>query len=94
MLKYTEEIDGLDMSISLIPVTSHTALYINSLSKPSNLDNYDWKETSPLAKRITIKNEELKKMNAEKEDIYVTVTTQKSGEYLLKIEAHEPGING
>lgn len=33
-------------------------------------------------------------MKAQKEDLYITVVTQKAGEYLLKIEAHEPGIKG
>lgn len=75
ILKHTPEVDGLDISISLIPVTSHSALYVNSLSKPSEYSSYDWQEKSPLAKRITIKSEELSLMKAEKEDLYITVVT-------------------
>lgn len=61
-LPYTSEIEGLDLSITLIPVNSAVSLYINPQSKPTILDNYNWKEKGDLAKKITIKWDELQQM--------------------------------
>lgn len=61
-LPYHPEIDGLDISITLTPVIGNSGLYINAQNKPNNLSDYLWKEEGKLAKRITIKSEELKQM--------------------------------
>ena len=51
--------EEMDVSISLIPVVGKSSLLVNAKTKPSNLDSYDWKQEGALAKRITIKWEEL-----------------------------------
>jgi len=43
----------------LIPVNSQVSLYVNAQSKPTSLENYNWKEKGNLAKKITIKWEEI-----------------------------------
>lgn len=35
--------EGLDISINLIPVTGETGLYINAKTLPSKKEEYDWK---------------------------------------------------
>lgn len=61
-LPYTPEIEGLDISISVVPVSGDSGLYVNAKTKPLSLEKYDWKETGPLGKRITVKWEELAQM--------------------------------
>lgn len=58
-IPYIKEMEGLNVSISLIPVTGDSGLYANPMSKPLSLDQYAWKETGSLAKRITIDWQEL-----------------------------------
>lgn len=58
-LPYTPEIEGLDVSVTLIPVNSSVSLYINPQSKPTLLDNYNWIEKGDSAKKITVKWEEI-----------------------------------
>ncbi len=58
-LPYIKAMEGLNVSISLIPVTGESALYVNPTSKPLTLDKYAWKETGHIAKRITIYWDEL-----------------------------------
>ena len=84
----------MDVSISLIPVTGNTGLYVNAKTKPLDLEKFDWKETGPLAKRITIKWEELVKMQATKSNLFIAVSTSKPGEFLIKIDAHDAGFRG
>ncbi len=69
-------VEKLDFSISLIPSTGNTGLYVNAKTKPLSLENYDWKETGPLAKRITVKWEELEQMKALKSDIYIAINQE------------------
>lgn len=63
-MKYVPEIEGLDVSVSLIPVTGNTGLYVNPKTKPLKFENYAFRASGPLAKRLTIRSEELKEMNA------------------------------
>lgn len=58
-LPYTNDIEGLDISVSVVPVSGESSLYINAKTKPLSLDKYDFKESGPLGKRITVKWEEL-----------------------------------
>ena len=58
-MKYNDLMEEMDVSISLIPVVGKSSLLVNAKTKPSNLDSYDWKQEGALAKRITIKWEEL-----------------------------------
>ena len=93
-LPYTKEMENLDVSISLIPVTASTDLYINANTLPSNLTAYDFSEKGHLAKRITIEWKELVQMKAERTSLFIAVKSSKPGEYLLKIDAHDPGLRG
>ena len=93
-LPYLDEIEGLDISICLIPVTNDSGLFVNAKTKPMDIEKSDWKEKGPLAKRITIKWEELVEMKAEKSDLFINVRTAKPGEYLVKIDAHESNYQG
>ena len=61
---FIKEIVGLNLSISLNPVTGESGLYVNPNIKPLELDKYAWKETGHLATRITITWEELMMMQA------------------------------
>ncbi len=72
-IPYVPEIEGLNLSIYLIPVTGESGLYINPMSKPTDLKKFNWKETGKLAKRITVTWEELVSMKAEKNDLYIAV---------------------
>ena len=58
-LPYTDDIEGLDISVSVVPVSGESGLYINAKTKPLSLDKFDYKENGPLGKRITVKWEEL-----------------------------------
>ena len=91
---YEPEMAGMDVSVSLIPVTGTSGLYINPITVPTDLNKYTWKELGPLAKRITIRWEELSLMKAAGSNLIVAVHSDKPGEYLLKIDAHEPGYKG
>lgn len=93
-LPYEDSMEEMDVTISLIPVTGTTGLYINAKTLPLDLENFDWKEKGPLAKRITIKWEELVQMRAEKSNLFLAVSTTKPGEYLIKVDAHDPGYRG
>ena len=93
-IPYSPSTENLDYTISIVPVTASNNLYINAVTKPLKLEKYDWKEIGSLAKRITIRWDELEEMDASKDDLYVAVFNSKSGEYLLKIEAHEREIRG
>ena len=93
-LPYLEDIEGLNVSICLIPVTNDSGLFVNAKTKPLDIEKSDWKEKGPLAKRITIKWEELVQMKAEKSDLFINVQTAKPGEYLIKIDAHEDNYQG
>lgn len=94
LLPYESSMADMDISISLIPVTGTSGLYANAQSLPTALTKYNWIEMGQLAKRITIKWEELKDMKANGSDIYISVNCDKPGEYLLKIDAHEAGYRG
>ncbi len=86
--------ENMDMSISITPVTGKSGLYVNVKTKPLTLDKYEWREEGLLAKRVTIKSKELKKMRADKSDIYFAVYQEKAGEFLIKIDAHQENIRG
>lgn len=58
-LPYSDSIENLDISITLIPVNGSASLYVNPITKPLTLDSYYWKETGGLAKKVTIKWDEL-----------------------------------
>lgn len=93
-LPYEESMAGMDVSISLITVTGLTGLYVNARSLPQDITKYDWRETGSLAKRITVSWDELVAMRAEKSSLYIAVSTETPGEFLLKIDAHEKGSRG
>lgn len=93
-LPYEESMEGMDISISVVTVKGNTGLYVNAKSLPTFLAKYDWKEVSPLGKRITISWDELVQMRAEKSVLYIAVSTETPGEYLLKVDAHEKGSRG
>lgn len=61
-LPYTEDIRGLDVSITLVPVNGQGNLYINPKSRPLQLEGFNWKETGSMAKKITISASELAEM--------------------------------
>lgn len=61
-LPYSPEREGLDVSVTLIPVNSSVSLYINPQSKPTAIDNYTWIEKGDSAKKITVKWEEIQQM--------------------------------
>ena len=93
-LPYIDDMENINLSISLIPVSGDSTLYVNAKTKPLNVQTSDWKEKGALAKRISIKWEELVKMKAEKSDLYIVVEMNKASEYLLKIDGHEEGFKG
>lgn len=93
-LPYEESMSEMDITISLIPVIGNTGLYVNVRTLPLELENFDWKEKGPLAKRITIKWAELVQMRGEKSNLYIAVQTSRPGEFLLKVDAHDPGYKG
>ena len=49
----------MDISINLIPVVGNTELYVNIKNKPLTLDKYTYKEKGALAKRVTIRWDEM-----------------------------------
>ena len=51
--------EGMNISINLIPVTGETSLYVNAKTMPLSLNKYDYKEEGSLAKRVTISWDEL-----------------------------------
>ena len=93
-LPYNEDMNGLDISVSLIPVTGDTDLYINPNNIPKNLNSYAFSEKGHLAKRITIQWKELQEMKADKTSLYIGVQCNKPGEFLVKIDAHDNGFRG
>lgn len=93
-LPYDESMEGMDISVSLVPVTGAPSLFINARTLQKDLESYDWKEKGGLAKRITIRWAELVAMKAERSSLFIAVNAPKAGEYLLKIDAHEPGYKG
>ena len=93
-LPYEDSMEEMDITISLIPVTGTTGLYVNAKTLPLELENFDFKEKGPLAKRITIKWQELVQMRAEKSNLYIAVSASRPGEYLIKLDAHEQGYRG
>lgn len=93
-LPYLPEMNGMDVSVSLIPVTGSTGLYINPQTLPMDLEKYTWQEKGSLAKRITVKWDELVQMKADGSTLYITVSTSQPGEFLIKLDAHEPGFKG
>lgn len=93
-LPFEESMDEMDITVSLIPVTGTTGLYINAKTLPMDLESFDWKEKGPLAKRITIKWAELVQMRAERSNLYIAVFSSRPGEFLIKIDAHEQGYKG
>jgi hypothetical protein len=93
-LPYEPSMEEMDVTISLIPVTGKTGLYVNAKTLPTSVEQYDWKETGPLAKRLTIRWKELIMMKAERSNLFIAVQTSKPGEFLLKIDAHDEGFRG
>ena len=93
-LPYEESMEEMDVSITLVPVTGTSGLYVNPKTLPLELPKYAWKESGPLAKRITVKWEELIAMKADKSSLYISVNCDRPGEYLVKIDAHDPGFKG
>lgn len=93
-LPYEASMADMDISISLIPVTGTSGLYVNAKTLPTCLTKYNWIELGRLAKRITVRWDELKDMMANESDLYISVNCDKPGEYLLKIDAHERGFRG
>ena len=93
-LKYDPGMKEMDVSISLIPVAGTSGLYANPQTLPLDLEKYTWKEEGKLAKRITIKWEELVEMKADESSIFITVFMSEPGEYLIKIDAHDQGYKG
>lgn len=88
ILMYTDLVEGLDFSITLRPSTANTGLYVNAKTKPLTLDSYDFIEKGKLAKRITVKWEYLKEMQATKSNMYIAVSLEQAGEFFIKIDAH------
>lgn len=93
-LPFEEGMNEMDVTIDLVPVTGTTGLFVNARTLPAGLSKYTWKETGPLAKRITIKWEELVQMRAEKSNLFIAVQSEKPGEFLVKVDAHDPGYKG
>lgn len=93
-LPYTPEREGLDVSVTLIPVNSSVSLFINPSSKPTTLDNYIWIEKGDTAKKITVKWEEIQQMQLKEADLFIAVLAEKQGEFYLNLDAHEEGYRG
>jgi len=93
-LVYDPSMEEMDLSVSLVPVTGTCGLYINAKTLQNDIERFDWKEKGNLAKRITIKWSELVAMKAEKSSLFIVVKSPKSGEFLLKVDAHESGYRG
>lgn len=93
-LPFDPVMEGMDVSVSLVTVTGEAGLFINAHSRPRDLTTFDWKETGPLGKRITVGWAELVSMRAERKSLFIAVKTETPGELLLKIDAHEPGSRG
>lgn len=74
-LPYVPEMEGLDVSISLIPVTRHTSIYVNTQTKPLDLEKYNYSSKGKLAKRITISWDDLVSMRTEKKDFFIAVNS-------------------
>lgn len=73
-LKYVKEMQGLDVSFSLIPVVGKSALYVNPKTKPLDLNKYLYQATGKLAKRITIPWAELEQMKSTEQDFFIAVS--------------------
>ncbi len=58
ILPYVPEMNGMDVSVSLVPVTGETGLYLNVKTKPLELSKFDFKVEGKLSKRITVTWEE------------------------------------
>jgi hypothetical protein len=86
--------EGLDITFTLVPVSGVTGLYVNAITLPSTLQQYDWQEVGALTKRITIRSSELKKMRAESPALFVAISATQPGEYMLKVDAHEHNFKG
>ena len=93
-LPFSEEMTGLDVSVSIIPVTGNTQLYINAKTIPTNEDSYDFKMNGQLAKKMTISWGELTSMKAQGTSLFIGVMCPIPGEYMLKVDAHELGYKG
>ena len=93
-LPYEPSMEEMDVSITVVPVTGTSGLYVNPRTLPLELPKFAWKEIGPLAKRITIKWEELVQMKAEKSSLFIAVNCDRPGEYLVKIDAHDAGFKG
>lgn len=61
-IPYIPEMNELDLSISLYPVTGETTLYVNPNTKPLELDKYLYQAKGKLSKRITVSWDELVEM--------------------------------
>lgn len=93
-LKYEKKFKNMDISVLLVPVLGTTELYVNSKSLPMTLDNYKWKNSSPISKRMTIKRETLNKMNSLEDSLFIAVKSADPSEFYLRIEAHRPNFSG
>lgn len=93
-LPYEDSMEEMDVTVSLVPVTGTTGLYVNVKTLPVDLEGFDWKEKGPLAKRVTVRWRELVQMRAEKSNLFIAVFASRPGEFLLKVDAHEQGYRG
>ena len=93
-LPYESLMEEMDVSITLTHVSGVTGLFVNPLIVPLNLSGYNWKEEGPLAKRITIKWTELQQMKAEGKSLFIAVHCEKPGEFMIRADAHDPGLRG
>ena len=93
-LPYSPEMENLDLTITVIPVTGSTQLFLNLQTVPTKEDSYDFKVIGQLAKKYTLTYDEIEKMQAVYLPIYIAVRCPTPGEFLLKIDAHEKGYRG
>ena len=93
-LPFSKEMEGLDLTFTVIPVTGSTQLFLNLQTVPTREDSYDFKVLGQLAKKYTLTYDEIEKMQAVHSPIYIAVRCPTPGEFLMKIDAHEKGFRG
>lgn len=93
-LPYHPDMEGLDVSVTLMPVNDHADLYVNVGPRPISLSKYAFSNKSKLGKKVTIPWSYIEETRAVGQPIFIAVHCLLVGEFLLKVDAHESGYLG
>ena len=93
-LPYHDDMEGLDVSVTLMPVNDNASLHVNVGPRPMSLDKYSFESSGKLAKKITVPWSFIEETRANGQSIFIAVHCLLVGEYLLKVDAHEAGYIG